>query len=137
MKKTNNILGILAAVDAILLFLCVKVFAPVCTGTVETAAGKQLPMKCHYTAVVLVFLSILLLVNAVLVFVTKQSKVCGIMAIAISVFAFVVFSDSMGIGICMKPEMACHTTAPFAKLLAVVQIIIGVIMTVVSFKNAD
>ena len=135
--KTKNISGVLLAADALLLFLCVKVFAPVCTGTVETVAGKQMPMKCHYTSVVLIFLSILLLANAVVSLVTKQGKACGIMAIVISVFVFVVFSDTMGIGICMKPEMACHVTAPFAKLLAVVQIIIGAIMTVVSFKKAE
>ena len=96
-----------------------------------------MPMKCHYTSAVLIFLSILLLANAVVSLVTKQGKACGIMAIVISVFVFVVFSDTMGIGICMKPEMACHVTAPFAKLLAVVQIIIGAIMTVVSFKKAE
>lgn len=135
--KTKNILGVLMAVDAFLLFLCVKVFAPVCTGTVETVAGKQMPMKCHYTSVVLIFLSILLLVNGIAALVTKEGKACGIMAVALSVFVFVVFSDTMGIGICMKPEMACHVTAPFAKLLAVVQIVIGAVMLAVSSKKAD
>ena len=66
MEKNKNLSlimgGAMAAVAAFLLVV-VKVVAPVCTGMVETAAGKQVPMRCHYTSAALVFLGILLLKN--------------------------------------------------------------------------
>lgn len=130
MEKTNKINNILAAAEAILgifMILIVKVIAPVCSGTVELASGKQMPMKCHYTGVVLLFLGILMLINAVALFVTKEAFACGIMTVALSAFVFVVLSGSVGIGVCMK-VMACHTTAAFARVAGAIGIVIGAVL---------
>ena len=78
-KNSSLIVGGIEAIAAVFLLLVVKVIAPVCTGMVETAAGKQIPMRCHYTSVALVFLAVLLLVNAILCMVKKEKVVCGIM----------------------------------------------------------
>lgn len=135
MEKKEKILAAVSAVLGLVLILCVKIFTPVCSGMLELTTGKQVAMKCHYTSVVLVFLGILFIVNGVAGFVSRQSLSCGIMTIALAVLVFVVLNDKMGIGICLKPEMACHTTAPVAKVCATVQLVIGVFMAVSSAKK--
>lgn len=126
MKKNKSLVfaGI-ELVHALCLILVVKVIAPVCGGMVETAAGKQVPMRCHYAGTALLFLGVLLLVNAVLCAVRKERVVCGIMAIVISVLSFLTLNPDMGMGICANPEMACNFTAPFVKVLSAAGIIIG------------
>ena len=49
-NKKNMVLAGVEFVHALLLILAVKVFVPVCDGIVKTAAGKEIPMKCHYTS---------------------------------------------------------------------------------------
>ena len=124
-NKKSFIFAGLEAIHALCLILIVKVIAPVCTGMVETAAGKQIPMKCHYTSVVLLFLGVLLLVNAILCVVKKDMIVCGGMMIAISILVFLVLNPSIGIGICLNPEMACNLTASFVKILGGIGVVIG------------
>lgn len=127
MKQNKSVIfAIVEAVIAVFILLAVKVIAPVCTGMVETAAGKQVFMKCHYTGVVLTLLAILLLVTAIVCFVTKQELACGIMTAAISVIVFVVLNDSMGIGVCANTEMACNMMVPFVKVGATAELIVGI-----------
>lgn len=136
MKNNSVIIAAIEAVAAVFLLLAVKVIAPVCTGMVETAAGKQVFMKCHYTDVALTLLAVLLLVNAIVCFVTKQKMACGIMAVAISAVVFVVLNDSMGIGICANTEMACNMTVPFAKLGATVGLLAGIVSAYMATKES-
>lgn len=138
-KKTNKnhwIVGGLMALDALLLLTSVKVIAPVCTGLVETAAGKQVPMRCHYTGAVLVILGILLLADGVLCMVKKEKTVCGSMAVFISVFTFLVLGSTLGMGVCANTEMACNVTAAFAKVCGGVGVIVGVISIYLGIKEA-
>ena len=126
-NKSTMIVAAVEAVTAIAMLLVVKVIAPVCTGMVETAAGKQVPMRCHYTEVAATLLACLLLVCAVACFVTKQKVACGMMAVAIAVCGFVILSSTIGTGICANPDMACQMTAPFAKVCATVEVICGLV----------
>ena len=135
-KKTTMLPAILSLLAAVALIVCVKYVTPVCTGMLELTSGKQVFMKCHYTAVALVFWGILLAANALIAICFKQNMAGGLMAIVIGVCAFFVLSDTLGIGICMKPEMACHVTAPVAKVLATVEILLGVWMCV-NARKAD
>ncbi len=124
-SKRNLIFAGVEVMHALCLILIVKVIAPVCDGMVETAVGKQVPMKCHYASVVLLFLGALLLVNAILCAVRKEMVVCGTMTIVICILTFLTLNASVGVGICMNPEMACNFTAPFVKVLGVIGILIG------------
>lgn len=123
----KKIIPCLEAIAAGILLLAVKVIAPVCTAMLELMNGNEVHMKCYYTAVVLVFFSILLIINAVAALVRKEYTVTGMTAIALGVMILVLFSDALGIGICMKPDMACHTTAVYAKAIAFTEIILGMI----------
>ena len=126
-KKNFTIIAGVEALVAIFMWVAVTRIAPVCSGMLELVSGKQVHMKCYYTAVVFVFVAVLLLVNAIVAIFAKPSLVSGVMTIALAAVVFVVLNDSIGIGICVNPDMACHMTAPFAKVSATVEIICGLV----------
>lgn len=134
-NKKSLIFAGAEAVHAICLVFVVKVIAPVCSGMVETAAGKQVPMRCHYTSAALLFLGAALLVNAVLCAVRKEMVVCGVMTAVVSVLTFLTLNSSVGMGICMNPEMACNFTAPFVKVLGAIGVVIGGISAYLGMKD--
>ena len=134
-NKSTMIVAGAQAVIAIAMLLVVKVIAPVCTGMVETAAGKQVPMRCHYTDAAVTLFAFLLLVCAVACFVTKQKAACGIMAAAIGICGFFALSNTLGMGICANPDMACNVTAPFIKLCSTLALLTGAISLYLGMKE--
>lgn len=134
-NKKSMILSVVEAIHAIVLILTAKVFAPVCTGMVKTAAGKEIPMKCHYTSQILVLLGIILLVNAIVYAIKKDAFTSGAILIAVSVVAILVLNPSIGVGICKSPEMACNLTAPIVKVVGGIGAIIGLVSVFLGTKE--
>ena len=135
-SKKNMIIAVVEAIHAIALILTVKVFAPVCTGMVETAAGKQIPMRCHYTSQALVFLGIILLVNALVYAVRKEAVTSGVIAAIASILAILSLSSTLGMGVCMNPEMACNLTAPIVKVVGAIGVLIGIVSIYLGIKSS-
>lgn len=135
-NKKSMIIAVVEAIHAIALILTVKVFAPVCTGMVETAAGKQIPMRCHYTSQALVFLGIILLVNALVYAVRKEAVTSGVIAVAASILAILSLSSTLGMGVCMNPEMACNLTAPIVKVVGAIGVLIGIVSIYLGIKSS-
>ena len=135
-NKSTMIVAAAQAVIAIAMLLVVKVIAPVCTGMVETAAGKQVPMRCHYTSSAAVLLAVLLLVNAAVCFATKQKIACGIMTVAIGLCAFAILNAQIGMGICANPDMACNVTAPYIKLCGTLAVLTGAVSAFLGMKES-
>ena len=135
-SKKSMIIAVVEAVHAIALILTVKVFAPVCTGMVETAAGKQIPMRCHYTSQALVFLGIILLVNALVYAVRKEAVTSGVIAAIASILAILSLSSTLGMGVCMNPEMACNLTAPIVKVVGAIGVLIGIVSIYLGIKSS-
>ena len=134
--KSTMIAAAVEAVIAVFMILAVKVFAPVCTGMLETTAGKQVPMRCHYAAAAAVILAVLWIVNAAVCFAVKQKTACGIMTIAIAVCVFVILNSTIGMGICANPDMACNITAPYMKLCATLEMITGAVSVFLGMKES-
>ena len=140
MSKTKRNLTIIAAVEAVVAFfmwLVVSKIAPVCAGMLELASGKQVHMKCYYASVVFVFFAVALLINAVLAMVVKPSVVSGVMTVMLAALVFVTLNDSIGIGICANPDMACQMTAPYVKVCATVEAICGLIYSSIALKEKE
>lgn len=135
-NKKSMIIAVVEAIHAIALILTVKVFAPVCTGMVETAAGKQIPMRCHYTSQALVFLGIILLVNALVYAVRKEAVTSGVIAVVASILAILSLSSTLGMGVCMNPEMACNLTAPIVKVVGAIGVLIGIVSIYLGIKSS-
>ncbi len=135
MKRNFMVISGVEVVVAIAMWLITTKIAPVCTGMLELVSGKQVHMKCHYAAVVFVFIAALFLVNGLLAMFVKPSVVSGVIAIAAAILVYVTLNDAVGIGVCANPEMACQTTAPLVKVCAAIGLVCGAIQTFMAAKN--
>ncbi|MDO4561783.1 MAG: DUF4418 family protein [bacterium] len=130
MKNQRSILSVILSgaetVIGIAMVGSVKLWAPVCQAMLELASGKQVHMKCFYTGQALVLLGLLLIVNGIAQFLLNRRLFGGVISAMIGVLAILLVSGSpLGIGICLKAEMACHATASWARLLGGAAIVAG------------
>lgn len=105
----------------------VFIWAPVCEGLLTLESGTMVHMKCFYTAQASIALALILLVTAIVAFLSKTDHqkiqwvivVIGIMMIANTV------ESVLGIGICKNASMACHETALWLRSSGVLAIVSG------------
>lgn len=134
----NKITSIVSAIQ-VLMALCVigvvKFWAPVCTGMLKLESGSEVFMKCHYTGQAAIAVSVILLAAAVVTFFMRDGhKLVQIISIVGAMMLFLLFTSL--IGICANTEMACHTTALWAKGAAVV-IIVAAVVDLLSGKKGQ
>ena len=120
-NKLNSILLALQALAALVLVGAIKIWAPVCGKMLTLTTGKEVPMKCHWTAQAALAVAIILVAVAVVAFFAKQDqKKFFIVTAVIGVIIFMLFTSLMGV--CASPDMRCNTTALWAKLVSAVVI---------------
>ena len=111
MKTTmNKILIALQAAAALCIIGAIKLWAPVCGKMLETTAGKQVPMKCHWAGQAGLAIAIVILAAALMALLAKK-EYKGFMVIAAlcGVLLFMVFATGF-IGVCASAEMRCNVT---------------------------
>ncbi|MEW6622164.1 MAG: DUF4418 family protein [Bacillota bacterium] len=125
-NKFANIPGIVGMLIGILIIFTPFHLAPVCQGLLELTNGKMVPMRCHYTGQAEVYLGILIVFTALLLFLSKSYAVKKSLALILVALGIVVIllPTKLGIGVCMSP-MECHTTAKFLYTLGALLIING------------
>lgn len=124
-SKIVNILAAVQAAAALLVICAIKFFAPVCGKMLTLDTGKEVHMKCFYTAQAGVAVSVILLVAAVVVILSRVDyKKVQLISIAGGVLLFLLFTSL--IGVCASPDMSCNTTAVWAKIGAAVTVVAGV-----------
>lgn len=121
--NSQKISGIIAAIAAILLLAADKIFAPVCTSTLELANGGVCMMRCHYYGIAVFFFGILLLIEAILMFIGQPTNKLPILMLATAVLLMLLSNASVGIGICAKADMMCHDTALWARISGLLAIV--------------
>ena len=120
MKKIN-LFGIVIAVFGVLIILTPIIF-PVCEGLLELVNGKQVPMRCNWTARAEWIIGALILISGLLVAFAKSDEArkrlnnqvlfLGLATILTPIFI---------IPTCMNPDMACNIgTKPALIILGVV-----------------
>lgn len=121
-KKICNIITIVAS---IVLIIGLKTFATPCEGMIETAKGMEVPMKCHWTDVALLYLAVATIVVGI-ANIIKNSK-STLELIGMGVLAIAITMNNVGIGVCKMEGMACHTMKTFAIVIGVVFIVLGIL----------
>lgn len=112
-----------------------KMWARPCEEMMTLENGNQAHMRCFYSGQALVILGVILLVNALVMFLAKNKLQGGLVAVATGTLSFFVTTDTgLGIGICAHARMACHVMASWSKLAAGLIIITGIILVVFSMK---
>ncbi len=124
-NKTKKICNILAIVASIVLIIGLKTFATPCEGMIETVKGMEVPMKCHWTDVALLYLAVATIVVGI-ANIIKNSK-STLELIGMGVLAIAITMNNVGIGVCKMEGMACHTMKTFAIVIGVVFIVLGIL----------
>ena len=107
--KLSNMFIAIQALAAAVMIGAIKIWAPVCGKMLETTAGKQVPMKCHWAGQAAIAVAVIILAAAVVALLAKK-EYKGLMAVnaVAGVILFLVFTSL--IGVCASEEMRCQTT---------------------------
>lgn len=124
-NKTKKICNIIAIVASVVLIIGLKTFATPCEGMIETAKGMEVPMKCHWTDVALLYLAVATIVVGI-ANIIKNSK-STLELIGMGALAIAITMNNVGIGVCKMEGMACHTMKTFAIVIGVVFIVLGIL----------
>ena len=107
--KLTNILIALQVIAAGCMVGAIKIWAPVCGKMLETTAGKQVPMKCHWAGQAAIAVAIIILAAAVMALVSRKNEKGLMVVTAVAgVVLFLVFTKL--IGVCASEEMRCQIT---------------------------
>ena len=136
MKKNAFIcFNIAALIFAAVLILAISIWAPACSGQLELANGKFVSMKCVYTVKACILISVILIAASLENIIKKRFSPLIYIVIGI-VLILITFTSSVGIGICMKEEMACHTSALWIRILGGLTLADGVITFFLKDKHS-
>lgn len=124
-NNAKKICNIIAIVASIVLIIGLKTFATPCEGMIETAKGMEVPMKCHWTDVALLYLAVATIVVGI-ANIIKNSK-STLELIGMGALAIAITMNNVGIGVCKMEGMACHTMKTFAIVIGVVFIVLGIL----------
>ena len=125
-NKITTIVGAVQALAALVLIGAIKIWAPVCQKMLTLTTGKEVHMKCFYTAQASIGVAVILLVAAIVVILAqKDHKKVQLVNIAGGVVLFLLFTSL--IGVCASPDMACRTTALWGKVVAGVTVVASVV----------
>ena len=130
-KKVWYILCVVVILISLISFV-INLATGACTGSIETAAGDQVPMKCYWTVKMVTYAMLipaLMSVTAIILRDHKASVACAVAVILISLFMLFTMSD-LGIGICPTAGMHCRMAAGVMKAASVLQIIIAAVQAV-------
>lgn len=122
MKKIYNTIAIVAS---IVLIIGLKTFATPCEGMIETAKGMEVPMKCHWTDVALLYLAVATIVVGIANIIKNSKSILEL--IGMGALAIAITMNTVGIGVCKMEGMACHTMKTFAIVIGVVFIVLGIL----------
>lgn len=134
LKAARALLGLAVACGA-LLALTPRWLLPVCADKVKTAAGGLTPMRCAWSANVLIALGVVAVVLAVVGLLTRSGTALGMNALALTcIFALAILVPTKLIGVCGAPTHPCRA-ATLPAVLAVaglgllVSVAAGVLVT--------
>ena len=124
--KLNNVLIAIQALAAIVMVGAIKIWAPVCGKMLETTAGKQVPMKCHWAGQAAIAVSVIILATAIVALLAKK-EYKGLMVVnaVAGVILFLVFTSL--IGVCASEEMRCQTTKLWGMGCAAVTVVTSLV----------
>ena len=107
--KVSNVFIAIQALAAVVMVAALKIWAPVCGKMLETSAGKQVPMKCHWAGQAAIAVCIIILAVAIVALLTKKNyKALMVVNAVAGVVLFLVFTKL--IGVCASEEMRCQIT---------------------------
>lgn len=124
--KQNQWVGCAVLLLGILIAIVPQFIFPVCDGSIETASGKQVPMRCHWTAVAELGTGALIAIGGILLLMVKEPGTqLGISLMTLFSAVLALLFPVWLIGVCPSPLMPCHAgTLPALVLLSLFTMVI-------------
>jgi len=101
--------------------------------------GKNVPMKCHWTAVAELVLGITLAVLGIELFFSRRKETrmaLGILGVVLGVF--VILIPTVLIGVCMSADMLCNSVMkPALILTGSLVAVVSLVVTIVSVRQDE
>lgn len=129
-KKVFKFLPILIIILGLFIIIAPLTFAGPCKGLLELKSGMAVPMKCVWSARVIIIFGILFCINGTMLLFTKgwsPYRFYGIQIITLSI-AFLLIPTTSVIGICSHEMAACHYMASVERLIGMLLLITGLIL---------
>ena len=122
-KQTAN--GIVIVVLGIILLLILYVIFPVCTGMVETSAGKSIPMRCHWMSVAETTFAVILIAAGILAALARNRETRIMLYILTDVLGIlIILTGTVLIGSCLSSTMVCsYSTKPAVVVFGIVLLV--------------
>lgn len=129
-KNVWMVVGAIAAI-AMIAVVAISALKGGCTEML-TAGEKQVPMKCHWAFIAARTVGVggIIMAVAAMIAKTKEGRIMASLGTLVTAVLSAAMISSMGIGICMKPEMMCHQSAPLVYAACAVAAIAAIIMIV-------
>lgn len=92
---------------------------PYCSGSIATAEGGTVPMKCYWTFHAETVVAVLVLLTAAGQFFlkgTEARRLSSLFLIAAVIAGLLLMTDAV-IGLCANPAMNCHRMADFTRIV--------------------
>lgn len=125
-KIKSRLSEILLLVSAFIILGALYIWAPVCTNLLELKSGNMVHMKCFYVSQAATYLAILMIALVIDGMIIKKKPIITPIIMGIVLFVMVI-ETPVSIGICKMSTMACHTSAIWLKISAVLSIIAGIV----------
>lgn len=136
--KRVNIIAVISGHAGVLQILVPLVIFPVCQKEIETAAGSTVPMKCHWYAVVVAILGVVLVLQSLLKLWVRQpeTRIYGGAATLLTGVVTMLLHNNSIIGLCANARMACRmATLPAVSILAGLTIVVSLAEIVINLRD--
>lgn len=90
-------------------------------------SGKLVPMKCNYMGVSEVFLGLLVAFTGLFILLAKSGQRSLLLILGLLGLTVILMPTSIGIGICAKAGMACHTTKAFLTIMGIATLAVAAV----------
>jgi hypothetical protein len=122
-----NLPGVLTAITGLLIVVTPNWLLPVCQGMLELANGKQVPMRCFWTARAEMIIGGLVLVTGLMVAFFKSPEARRRLNHQVALLgAVTILTPIFIIPTCANPDMACNVgTKPALILLGGITLALG------------
>ncbi len=109
-----------------------------CDKQVETAAGGQMPMKCHWAMIAVALIAWPGLFSNIAATYSKESLVRRIATFGHAASALMILADLYySIGICASAEMQCHMSALAITILCAITVVLDIVLIILAKPKDD
>jgi len=103
------------------------------------ADGREIPMKCHWTARAEWTVAIpLFATGALMLFVRRKETLAALGVVVVVLGVLAILLPTILIGVCGSPDMVCNSTMrPLLILMGSLAALVGVVVAVISLLRKD